>query len=186
MESLILKFPHQKEFEITPTPEHIIAGRATVCDICLPNWFSGDVATISSRHFRIYYRPERGFFIEDLHSLNGTFLNDTRLEPDEGEYLRNGDVIRVSNNSRFVITVQNNSERINTVTVATKGLSAMLTMREQEILKLCSSGLRQGDIANHLSISLDAVKTHLRNIRDKFGVETSYQAVQVGRERGLL
>jgi hypothetical protein len=39
-------------------------------------WESG----VSRRHARIFKKQSR-FFIEDLHSANGTYLNETRIEP---------------------------------------------------------------------------------------------------------
>ena len=39
-----------------------------------------DDTTVSRRHFRVSYK-NGGYFIEDLNSANGTFLNGARLEP---------------------------------------------------------------------------------------------------------
>ena len=49
--------------------------------------------TIGRQHASIEYR-DNGFWIRDRKSLNGTFVNDRRLEDDEVA-LRNGDRIRV-------------------------------------------------------------------------------------------
>jgi pSer/pThr/pTyr-binding forkhead associated (FHA) protein len=52
--------------------------------------------TISRRHARI--TNENGvFFIEDLQSMNHTYLNDKQLAEKERAVLRNGDHIRLAN-----------------------------------------------------------------------------------------
>ena len=45
-------------------------------------------STISGEHCRITYRKHsRTYYIEDLHSLNGTYLGAKRLEPNTPEKL---------------------------------------------------------------------------------------------------
>jgi hypothetical protein len=59
---------------------------------------------VSRRHARISVRENR-YFIEDLGSANGTFVNDRfRLAPNQPHQLANGDVIRIGQTRlRFVI-----------------------------------------------------------------------------------
>ncbi|MBC8589551.1 FHA domain-containing protein [Wansuia hejianensis] len=49
---------------------------------------------ISKKHFKIV-EDEKEFFIEDLGSANGTFINDERIE--DVVKLNNGDRIKISN-----------------------------------------------------------------------------------------
>jgi serine phosphatase RsbU (regulator of sigma subunit) len=58
-------------FELTS--DEMVVGRDQFCDIVLRNH------TVSRRHARIV-RSADGYFIEDLSSLNGTYLNGRRLE----------------------------------------------------------------------------------------------------------
>jgi hypothetical protein len=58
--------------------------------------------SVSSRHFRILKGRTGRYFIEDLHSKNGTFLNGTRLSPDQRTELRLNDTIRIPG-ARFLI-----------------------------------------------------------------------------------
>ncbi|HEX3724634.1 MAG TPA: FHA domain-containing protein, partial [Pirellulales bacterium] len=60
-----------KYYELTA--DETVVGRDQFCDIVVRNH------TVSRRHARIVRRDE-GFFIEDLTSLNGTYLNSRRLE----------------------------------------------------------------------------------------------------------
>ena len=54
---------------------------------------------------------------------------------------------------------------------------ALLTEREREILAYASSGRGNKDIADHLCVSLETVKTHLHHIYRKLGVAGRVEAV---------
>jgi hypothetical protein len=68
----------------------IAIGRDPMCDMILDN------STVSAQHARLTYRQGQ-WWLEDLHSTNGTFLNqDAVLEPvviTSGDELRCGQVI---------------------------------------------------------------------------------------------
>ncbi|MFE6741078.1 response regulator [Streptomyces tubercidicus] len=61
-----------------------------------------------------------------------------------------------------------------------------LTDRERDILAQLAHGLGNRDIARALHISEATVKTHLRRIYDKLGVDTRAGAVAVAKERRLV
>ncbi|MFE6281054.1 response regulator [Streptomyces sp. NPDC057877] len=61
-----------------------------------------------------------------------------------------------------------------------------LTARESDILGQLARGLGNRDIARALFISEATVKTHLRRIYDKLGVDTRAGAVAVAKERRLV
>lgn len=61
-----------------------------------------------------------------------------------------------------------------------------LTPRERDILGQLARGLSNRDIARALFLSEATVKTHLRRIYDKLGVETRSGAVAVAKEQRLL
>jgi hypothetical protein len=58
--------------------------------------------SVSSRHFRILKGRTGKYFVEDLHSKNGTFLNGARLSPGERVALNLNDTIRIPG-ARFLI-----------------------------------------------------------------------------------
>jgi ABC-type multidrug transport system ATPase subunit/pSer/pThr/pTyr-binding forkhead associated (FHA) protein len=68
--------------EIRPQASWVI-GRTEGCDIQVPE------PTVSSRHCRLT-RLDDGFFLEDLNSSNGTFVDGVRLNPGEPVPLPNG------------------------------------------------------------------------------------------------
>lgn len=61
-----------------------------------------------------------------------------------------------------------------------------LTDRERDILAQLARGIGNRDIARALYISEATVKTHLRRIYDKLGVDTRAGAVAVAKERRLV
>ena len=79
--------PAGKKGMVFPLGEEITIGRAAGCAILL-----NDDSFASSVHARIY-QANGEFWIEDLGSRNGTFVNSLRLE--ETTRLRRGDSVRV-------------------------------------------------------------------------------------------
>ena len=63
--------------------------------------------------------------------------------------------------------------------------SAMLTMREQEILKLIATGLDNQGISERLFISPNTVKTHVSNIYKKIDATNRVQAIIWASENDL-
>jgi NarL family two-component system response regulator LiaR len=70
----------------------------------------------------------------------------------------------------------------NTVHRQTLGITA----RELEILTLIARGLSNREIATQLFVSENTVKTHCARAFDKLGAARRTQAVQRGKELGLL
>lgn len=61
-----------------------------------------------------------------------------------------------------------------------------LTPREHEILGLIAEGLSNREIGERLFVSENTVKTHSSRVFDKLGVNRRVQAVQRGKELGLI
>ena len=62
---------------------------------------------------------------------------------------------------------------------------AGLTPREQEVLDLIATGATDKEIAEHLSLSLHTVKSHVRNILSKTHAMNRRQAVKLAARSGL-
>lgn len=60
-----------------------------------------------------------------------------------------------------------------------------LTSREHDVLSLIAGGLSNRDIAAHLGLSLNSVKTYIRTAYGKIGADRRTQAVLWGLEHGL-
>ena len=64
----------------------VIAGNSDAVDIKLENRF------VSRRHFQVRFDSDV-FYISDLGSTNGTYLNGNKLNPNEEQILRDGDMV---------------------------------------------------------------------------------------------
>ena len=67
-----------------------------------------------------------------------------------------------------------------------RAAAATITPREQELLQVLAEGLINRDIAARLVLEESTIRTHLRNIYRKLGVNSRLQAIQRAREIGLL
>jgi serine/threonine protein kinase len=56
--------------------------------------YGASMAGVSRRHARLLHRPD-GWYLEDLQSTNGTFLNEIRIPPGQPTRLSAGDLIRL-------------------------------------------------------------------------------------------
>ena len=61
-----------------------------------------------------------------------------------------------------------------------------ITPRELEILTLIAQGLSNREIAGRLFVSENTVKTHCSRAFDKLGARRRTQAVQLGKQLGIL
>jgi len=61
-----------------------------------------------------------------------------------------------------------------------------VTTRELEILDLIARGMSNREIANQLFVSENTIKTHSSRLFDKLSAKRRTQAVQIGKEMGLI
>jgi len=61
-----------------------------------------------------------------------------------------------------------------------------ITKRELEILELIAHGMSNREIADKLFVSENTVKTHSSRLFDKLSAKRRTQAVQIGKESGLI
>jgi two-component system, NarL family, response regulator DesR len=61
-----------------------------------------------------------------------------------------------------------------------------LSERQIEVLQLLSNGMRREEIAKHLHLSLNTVKSHLQLAYHALGAERSHEAVAKAAEFGLI
>jgi two-component system NarL family response regulator len=63
---------------------------------------------------------------------------------------------------------------------------SVLSQRELQILECLVEGKSNKEIAEIIHLSLDTVKTHLKNTYQKLGVHTRAQAIKVSVKKGLI
>jgi hypothetical protein len=82
----------------------VVVGRADALSGVYPDVdldpFGAEAAGVSRRHARLTDRDDR-YWLEDLNSVNLTYLNDQRLTPDRPVPLKDGDLIRLG---RLLVT----------------------------------------------------------------------------------
>ena len=61
-----------------------------------------------------------------------------------------------------------------------------LTERETDVLRLLQGSLSLNEIASHLYVSHNTVKTHTSALYRKLGARSRAEAVQIGRSRQLV
>jgi len=61
-----------------------------------------------------------------------------------------------------------------------------LTEREKDVLKHVAGGNRNRDIAEHLFISEETVKVHVKHIMEKLGANDRTEAVTIALRRGII
>ena len=61
-----------------------------------------------------------------------------------------------------------------------------ITKRELEILELMARGMSNREIADKLFVSENTVKTHSSRLFDKLSAKRRTQAVQIGKEMGII
>ena len=83
---------------------------------------------------------------------------------------------------REVLLPASNSFALNELKLRELGI----TRRELEILELIASGLSNREIAEKLFVSENTVKTHSSRLFDKLSAKRRTQAVQIGKEIGLI
>jgi hypothetical protein len=78
----------------------VVVGRADALSGVAPDLdldsYAGELAGLSRRHARIFIQQDQ-CWIEDLNSVNGTYLNQQRLTPDKPVSLSDGDLLRLGN-----------------------------------------------------------------------------------------
>ncbi|HEY9762717.1 MAG TPA: FHA domain-containing protein [Trichocoleus sp.] len=75
--------------EVTSRNSSWLIGKSSHCTISVPH------SEISPRHAVIGYQSNHGFFITDLGSNNGTWVNRRPLEPHQRYFLQDGDLIEL-------------------------------------------------------------------------------------------
>lgn len=148
--------------------DQITVGRDPASGVALPDDDS------ASRFHAVFQRYPVGWAIRDLGSTNGTFVNGQSVVGERA--LRAGDEVRIGQ-SRLVM--RQTAAKTSRQTI-TDQPAPNLTRRESDVLIALCWPLLHGnafgppatvaEIAETLHVSAGAVKTHLSNLYDKFGL----------------
>jgi predicted component of type VI protein secretion system len=138
---------------------------------------AADIVVADSSVSRVHALLERlagSWFVQDLGSRNGTFVNGERVQV--RRVVRPSDELRLGRTRLVLRGVGSESGSVTVVTDA----APVLTSRERDVLIALCQPLLSGDpftepaavhhIASSLVVSDAAVKQHLGRLYDKFGV----------------
>ncbi|WP_405167621.1 FHA domain-containing protein [Nocardia sp. NBC_01499] len=165
----------QQELMLSADRERVTIGRSPQADLALP-WD----AEVSRLHAAIEYLGAQWTIVDDGLSRNGTFVNGDRLVG--RRRLMAGDVIRVGTSRVSFHDFGGVADDITRVSSGTVPPSfRQLTETQRSVLIALCRPYKNGaafatpasnqQIAEELFLSVDAIKTHLRALFAKFGVE---------------
>lgn len=176
--------------EVVLLPGVFFVGRGDDADLRL------DDPAVSRRHAAIRVVGDEAI-VEDLGSRNGLLLN--------GRVVRNlaplapGDVLTVGGHqirvrppgfpkSSDTLTrpVRTPPPRTSEPEPGSVASLALLSPREQEVLKLIASGLSQREIAQQLEISVKTLETYRTRLTEKLGLGTRAAIIRYALATGLL
>ena len=61
-----------------------------------------------------------------------------------------------------------------------------LSKREREIIELLAQGMTGEQVADHLVLSSETVKTHIRNAMGRLGASTRVHAIAIALREGFI
>ncbi len=184
----------QQRWPLPPEGGTVTIGRASSADVCL-----SEDSQVSRVHAVLERVAGLWTLVDDGLSRNGTFLNGRRLA--HRARLRDRDKIRIGGT---VLTFCAPPQTASSQTVAGDMLPAVTRLTEAQrsiLVALCrpyedarpyASPASNQQIASELFLSLDAVKTHLRVLFHKFGIENLPQnqkrarLAEIALELGLV
>jgi predicted component of type VI protein secretion system len=163
----------QRIVELPPSAERMTVGRRSSNDVALP-WDT----EVSRVHAELERLGEDWTLADDGLSRNGSFVNGTRLSG--RRRLKDGDTLRFGGTTVAYCAARRGESM---ATVAPDGPTAEpdLTEAQRRVLVALCRPFKSGDpfptpatnrqIAEELYLSVDTVKTHLRALFAKLGVE---------------
>jgi pSer/pThr/pTyr-binding forkhead associated (FHA) protein len=161
----------QRLFSLEPDAAQVSVGRRESADVAL-DW-DDEVSRLHARFERI---QDEWTVVDDGLSRNGTFVNGERLSG--RRRLSNGDNVRFGNTT-MTFRSSGMDEQATAVARETPELNLSPT-QARVLIVLCrpykhgssfASPATNQQIAEELFLSVDAVKTHLRALFAKFGIE---------------
>jgi two-component system, NarL family, response regulator LiaR len=84
------------------------------------------------------------------------------------------------------VAVSSGGTKLHRAEIEWPGRAVGLSARESELLPLLAEGLKNSEIAASLYLSVNTVKTHLKDLYRKLGASNRAQAVASAAEAGLL
>ncbi|MCX4093532.1 FHA domain-containing protein [Nocardia sp. alder85J] len=178
----------QQELVLSPDRQRLTIGRSPQADVAL-SWD----AEVSRLHAAVEYLGAHWTIVDDGLSRNGTFVNGERLVGRRrlvaGDRIRMGTSMMSFHDFSGVV---DDATRTSTASLPT--LRQLTDTQRAVLIALCrpyknnagfATPASNQQIASELFLSVDAIKTHLRALFGKFGVEDLPQNQKRVRLAGL-
>ncbi|MFE4500508.1 response regulator transcription factor [Rhodococcus sp. NPDC056743] len=102
-------------------------------------------------------------------------------------FLALGEIAEGLQDKTLSAQVQAVEAKLRTLTAPARIESAIvLSPRETDVMRYVALGLRNAEIAERLSLSVETVKTYMRNLMAKLDVRSRHEAVVEARRHGLI
>lgn len=169
-------------------------GRSPSADISLP-WDT----EVSKLHAQLEFVGGECTLVDDGLSRNGSFVNEERVSG--RRRLRDGDIVRVGRSSVLFRAPGEAASESTVVSGDLLGVAGVSPAQRRVLLALCrpfkegsafATPSTNAEIAAELHLSVDAVKTHLRTLFEKFDLAAVAQSgkrvalVQRAMQTGLV
>jgi pSer/pThr/pTyr-binding forkhead associated (FHA) protein len=170
-------------------------GRSPSADISVP--WDGEVSKL---HAQLEFVGGECTLVDDGLSRNGSFVNEERVSG--RRRLRDGDVIRIGQSRvLFRAPLADGAGESTVVSTDLLGVAGVSPAQRRVLVALCrpykegaafATPATNGEIAAELHLSVDAVKTHLRTLFEKFDLADVPQSgkrvalVQRAMQTGLI
>ncbi|AYJ48634.1 FHA domain-containing protein [Rhodococcus sp. P1Y] len=177
------------EIPLSPAGERYTLGRSTHADVSFP----GD-SEVSRLHAAVEWMSGHWTIVDDGLSRNGTYVGGDRLTG--RRRLRHGDTIRIGSSLLTFHDLAGVGDEATRIAAEMPSSRSLTDTQRGVLVALCrpykhnatfANPSSNQQIAGELFLSVDAVKTHLRVLFAKFGVEDLPQNVKRVRlaERAL-
>ncbi|WP_084727512.1 FHA domain-containing protein [Rhodococcoides yunnanense] len=163
----------RREVVLSRDHSRLTIGRSTQADISFP----GD-HEVSRLHAAIEWMGTHWTVVDDGLSRNGTYLNGDRLTGRRS--LRQGDTIRIGSSLLTYHDFSGLGDEATRIAAEMPNTKSLTETQRSVLIALCrpykhnatfANPSSNQQIATEIFLSVDAVKTHLRTLFAKFGVE---------------
>jgi len=159
----------QRIVSVDPDRKELWIGRDSSADICL-DWDR----EVSNLHAQLEFVGEQCTLVDDGLSTNGSFVNEERIGG--RRRLEDGDIVRVGR-SRILFRTPGASHESTVLSADAIGAAGVSPAQKRVLVALCrpfkdgaafATPAGNQEIAAELHLSVDAVRTHLRALFEKF------------------
>jgi two-component system, NarL family, response regulator DesR len=104
----------------------------------------------------------------------------------EGYLLKNNHTMLFDAINALLVGEKYYCKELTSVIKKAKDSEVLLSMREEEVIKLICKGYSNQEIASKLFISIETIKTHKKNIKTKLGIETMREIYEYAKSNFII